>query len=86
MFEELNKTYEELKEKLDLKINSSEFRFTCELEGKKLKDFWPPRGPQWDALGRIFKTAYFLVEAKAHVTELISSPAATREKGSDLLN
>ncbi len=40
---------------------------------KKLKDFWPGRGPQWDGLGRIGDRAYFLVEAKAHVSEIISS-------------
>jgi hypothetical protein len=42
----------------------------------KLKDFWPTRGPQWDALGRIENKAYFLVEAKAHVSEIISSSQA----------
>jgi hypothetical protein len=41
-----------------------------------LKDFWPSRSPQWDALGRIKGEAYFLVEAKAHVTEVISSSQA----------
>ena len=38
MFEDLNKTYEEWKEKLDSKLSSPEFKFSCELEGKKLKD------------------------------------------------
>ena len=47
-----------------------------ELSKTKLKDFWPQRGPQWDALGRVKNKAYFLVEAKAHVTELISSSMA----------
>ena len=42
----------------------------------ELKDFWPSGGPQWDALGRIKGEAYFLVEAKAHVTEVISSSQA----------
>ncbi|MDF1593563.1 MAG: hypothetical protein P1P89_18805 [Desulfobacterales bacterium] len=42
------------------------------LSKKKLKDFWPNRGPQWDALGRTGNEAYFLVEAKAHVSEIIS--------------
>ena len=42
----------------------------------ELKDFWPNRGPQWDALGRIGDKAYFLVEAKAHVSEIISSSQA----------
>jgi hypothetical protein len=46
------------------------------LNDVKLKDFWPSRGPQWDALGRISDKAYFLVEAKAHITEIISSSQA----------
>ena len=40
------------------------------LSKTKLKDFWPSRGPQWDALGRIEDKTYFLVEAKAHVSEI----------------
>lgn len=27
----------------------------------KLKAFWPPRGPQWDALGRIGNEAFLLM-------------------------
>ena len=46
------------------------------LSNVKLKDFWPPRGPQWDALGRVEGNAYFLVEAKANVSEIISSSKA----------
>lgn len=38
----------------------------------ELNEFWPSLGPQWDALGRAGDSAYFLVEAKAHVTELVS--------------
>jgi hypothetical protein len=38
MFEDLNKMYQDVKERLDSKINSDEFRFSCDLEGKKLKD------------------------------------------------
>ena len=38
-----------------------------------LEEFWPKRGPQWDALGVDNKTV-FLVEAKAHVPEIISPP------------
>lgn len=40
IFEELNKVYEDLKEKLDSKLSSPGYRFTCELEDKKgkLKD------------------------------------------------
>lgn len=38
-----------------------------------LEEFWPKRGPQWDALGLDNKTV-FLVEAKAHVPEIVSPP------------
>ena len=39
-FEDLNKVYEDLKEKLDSKLSSPGYKFTCELEDKKgkLKD------------------------------------------------
>jgi hypothetical protein len=36
-----------------------------------LSVFWPARGPQWDALGRA-DGRIILVEAKAHLAELIS--------------
>ena len=51
----------------------------------KLSDFWPKRGPQWDALGRIEDKAYFLVEAKAHVSEIISSSQAKSAKSKALI-
>jgi hypothetical protein len=57
-----------------------------ELSKTKLKDFWPQRGPQWDALGRIKDKAYFLIEAKAHVTELISSSKAKSTRSKSLIN
>lgn len=37
-----------------------------------LKDFWPDRGPQWDALGVSDLQHVILVEAKAHVAEMCS--------------
>ena len=51
-----------------------------------LNDFWPKRGPQWDALGRIEDKAYFLVEAKAHVSEIISSSQAKSAKSKLLIS
>lgn len=39
-----------------------------------LKEFWPRRGPVWDALGVTRRGDLLLVEAKAHVAEL-ASPA-----------
>ncbi|MFQ5420243.1 MAG: hypothetical protein ACE5EY_07760 [Anaerolineae bacterium] len=44
-----------------------------------LSDFWPLRGPQWDALGKSSEEKIFLVEAKAHIAELNSS--GTQAKG-----
>lgn len=38
-----------------------------------LAEFWPARGPQWDALGT-FDGGCVIVEAKAHLPEFISPP------------
>ena len=47
----------------------------------KLHDFWPTRGPQWDALGRIPPSGpYLLVEAKANIPEVMSESQAKSEK------
>ena len=56
------------------------------LTKKELKNFWPSQGPQWDALGRIKSEAYFLVEAKAHVSEIISSSQAKAKSSISLIN
>jgi len=41
----------------------------------ELRDFWPARGPQWDALGRTDAGHVLLVEAKAHIGEFCSPPS-----------
>jgi hypothetical protein len=41
-----------------------------------LKAFWPPGGPQWDALGKGSHGDVILVEAKAHFDELSSNCGA----------
>lgn len=46
------------------------------LERFPLVDFWPQRGPQWDCLGRSNLGSLFLVEAKSHIGELISTVMA----------
>jgi hypothetical protein len=43
------------------------------LEKLSLNEFWPKGGPQWDALGRSASGKLFLVEAKSHVQELVST-------------
>jgi hypothetical protein len=51
---------------------------------RPLAEFWPRRGPQWDALARTDHDDVLLIEAKAHVPELHSPPsgagAASLEK------
>lgn len=45
-----------------------------------LHDFWPKNGPQWDALGKGSDKEVFLVEAKAHIDEIVSSCGAKSPK------
>lgn len=45
----------------------------------KLTDFWPTSGPRWDALAKSSSGKLFLVEAKSHITELISDFKAFNE-------
>jgi len=49
-------------------------RLGVTVKKRTLADFWPSRGPQWDALGRAASGEAVLVEAKAHVAELLSAP------------
>ncbi|WP_225767180.1 hypothetical protein [Inquilinus sp. Marseille-Q2685] len=50
----------------------------------ELRDFWPNRGPQWDALGRTDTGDLLLLEAKSHVAEMCSpgtaAAAASKER------
>jgi len=46
------------------------------LEIVTLADFWPGGGPQWDGLGRSSSGNLFLVEAKSHIDEMISTMQA----------
>lgn len=43
------------------------------LSRRKLNDFWPNRGPVWDALARTTSGELIFVEAKAHIAEAASS-------------
>jgi hypothetical protein len=47
------------------------------LERNSLTEFWPSRGPQWDALAKSSSGKLFLVEAKSHIPELFSSLQAS---------
>jgi|SRR5208337_4235227 len=67
-----------------IKNHFTEYRdadFLCEIGltelTEKLQQFWPKNGPQWDALGKTSDDkAFFLVEAKANVPEIVSSCGA----------
>ena len=45
-----------------------------------LAEFWPKRGPQWDALARTDQGEVLIVEAKAHIPELFSPSSAARSE------
>jgi len=49
------------------------------LQNRPLRDFWPKRGPQWDALGRTRNGTVLLVEAKANIPEIVSTPSQSSE-------
>jgi hypothetical protein len=50
-----------------------------------LNDFWPKRGPQWDALGRGADNELFLVEAKANIDEIVSPETKARGKSLEMI-
>jgi hypothetical protein len=43
-----------------------------QLPHRPLADFWPPRGPVWDAIGETSQGEAVFVEAKAHIAEAAS--------------
>ena len=46
---------------------------------RSLDDFWPLRGPCWDGLARTNDSEYFLIEAKAHIGEMVSGRSRASE-------
>ena len=53
--------------------------------GGSLAEFWPTGGPWWDGLGITSDKRYLLVEAKAHIGEMVSSPTGAKARRSRLL-
>lgn len=51
-----------------------------------LEKFWPKRGANWDGLATTDKGEIILVEAKANIAELVSSPSGAGEKSMKLIN
>jgi hypothetical protein len=50
------------------------------LTNVSLSDFWPSRGPVWDGLGKSDRGNVFLVEAKSHISEVLSPRTGAGEK------
>jgi hypothetical protein len=51
-----------------------------------LQEFWPAGGPRWDGLARTSRCEPLLIEAKAHIAELLSSPTAASARSRKLVN
>lgn len=54
-------------------------RLNINLPKNSLEIFWPKRGPVWDGLGHTSGGDLILLEAKAHIAEMVSPPTAAGE-------
>lgn len=53
---------------------------------RDLMDFWPRRGPVWDGLAVTNQGRFILVEAKAHVAEVVSPPSKAGAKSKAIID
>ncbi len=53
-------------------------RTSLRLRKRQLQSFWPSGGPVWDGLATTTRNDVILVEAKAHISELVSSCQAAK--------
>lgn len=60
-------------------------RLEIRLYKTPLGKFWPPRGPQWDALGWAYPGKILIAEAKSRINELRSSGTASTGKSAQLI-
>lgn len=51
-----------------------------DLPKRKLMTFWPKGGPMWDGLAKTSRGDILMVEAKAHIPEMVSPPTRASEK------
>ena len=56
------------------------------LDCVSLNKFWPRSGPRWDALGKTDSGQVILLEAKAHVEEMASTPTGASPKSLKLIS
>lgn len=54
-------------------------RVSVRLENRGLESFWPRGGPVWDGLAQTSRGDVIIVEAKSHVSEMVSSCQAGRD-------
>lgn len=52
----------------------------------KLNEFWPNRGPQWDALAKTKEGDIILIEAKANIPEIVSPGTGASELSKELID
>lgn len=52
----------------------------------KLNDFWPPKGPQWDALAKTTGGYVILIEAKANIQEIVSPATGAGENSKAIID
>lgn len=55
------------------------------LNRRKLSDFWPNRGPVWDALAMTVSGELIFVEAKAHIAEVKSPGTKAKPEAIELI-
>jgi hypothetical protein len=72
--------YREYKEGAAIRLLGLEKRIRA-----PLADFWPSRGPVWDALGIVGADRPVLIEAKAHIPEAVSRIKASSDASKRLI-
>ena len=60
-------------------------RLDVSLDCVPLGEFWPPNGPHWDALGKTRDGQIILLEAKAHVEEMVGTPTGASPQSLKLI-
>jgi len=60
-------------------------RLGISLDSYPFANFWPKRGPVWDGLARTESGQVLLVEAKAHIPEMVSPASAASEPSLDVI-
>jgi len=56
-----------------------------ELPRKRLREFWPNMGPQWDALAKTRSGRVILLEAKANIPEVVSPASGASPASRELI-